>query len=194
MVEQSHHLPRHRKVHTTGSIAFVIIIVVLVIILLGAIGYTFKDTLKPMWQGLTRSKSFTGVTITTPSPTPRPMKTIPGGSQEFLYSHGKDVKGPKIGKATINPLDPKQGDTQTLTVTITHDSPVTMALVTLFTDNAKTPHELKLKNGTTTNGTWEGSWKMTDTYDYTYGFDFTLKSATGEYRGATVIRNDNGTF
>lgn len=124
----------------------------------------------------------------TPTPTPRPIKEIPGGKQVYEVSSGKKVVGPKIQEITIDPQTPTSKETQTVTITVKNDSPVTEAIVYIQTDNKELRHVLKLIGGTATDGTWSASWRMTDTYNYNYYFRFNLKSATGDYNDGPRLR------
>lgn len=113
---------------------------------------------------------------------------LPPGEQTYLFSYGDQAVGPKIQKATISTLVPKKGEAQTATIIIANNSPVTGASATLYTDNQQKTYELKLINGSPTNGTWEASWTMSDSYNDIYHLNFLLKSATGNWSGALTFR------
>lgn len=129
-----------------------------------------------------------------PSPTTQPIMTpcpgyhIPTGKQQYQWSHGPDVVGPKIGTMIIDPLDPSSGQKQTITVTIKNDSPVTSAGAILLTDNSEQKGAFKLKDGSTTDGTWELTWQTRDSYKCQYAIRFDLKSTTGNYNEVMRIR------
>jgi len=123
-----------------------------------------------------------------PSPSPRPIKDIGTGEQTFNFSHGSEVLGPKLGQVTLTPIDPKIGETQTITTTLKHDSPITLAKVNIQTDNNTTIKDLKLVAGTNTNGTWQATIKYKDSYDYNYYIKFNLQSTTGNYEGGLRLR------
>lgn len=125
-----------------------------------------------------------------PLPTycPNPNYEIPGGHQEYTWSHGPEVTGPKIQTTAIDPQDPKPGQKQTLTITVKTDSPVTSAQATLLTDTTEQTVNFKLKNGSSTDGTWELSWSTKDTYKCRYGITFELKSDTGNFKETMHIR------
>ncbi|MBU1326794.1 DUF11 domain-containing protein [Patescibacteria group bacterium] len=124
----------------------------------------------------------------TPTPTPSPIKDIPGGKQVYNVSNGDKVVGPKISQITLDPQTPTPDETQTVTIKVKNDSPVTETSVYIQTDNNELKHVLKLIEGTATDGTWQGSWKITDTYNYNYYFRFNLISATGEYNDGPRLR------
>jgi hypothetical protein len=123
-----------------------------------------------------------------PTSTPRPIKSLPGGKQIYNFSHGAGVIGPKLQQVVVDPLTPGVGETQAVTITIKHDSPVTEASVVLLTDIQTTVYPLTLIAGTTTDGTWQGSWKIPETYNYNYYLKFSLKSATGNYNDGLKLR------
>jgi len=117
-----------------------------------------------------------------------PPKPLPTGKQVYNFSHGENVTGPKPTKVTINPLDPNKLFSQTLEVIIVHDKPVSIAKITVNTDNESIEHNLELVKGTDTNGTWKGSWKITDTYNQTYSLKFNLESDGEVFDGSMVFR------
>lgn len=122
------------------------------------------------------------------TPTPRPIKELPGGKQVYNVSSGPKVIGPKIQQITLDPQTPSPQETQTVTIKVKHDSPVTEAVAYVQTDNKELNYAMKLIEGTTTDGTWQASWKMADTYNYNYYIRFDLKSATGEYNDGIRLR------
>jgi len=129
----------------------------------------------------------------TPEPTPEPTlppspKPLPTGKQVYRYSHGDDVVGPKLQVVTIDPFDPKPGQTITITATIKHDSPVTSATAILVTDNQSNNQPMQLIDGSDTDGTWTTEYTLDDTYLYTYQLNFELASSTGDYQGGMTYR------
>lgn len=113
---------------------------------------------------------------------------LPTGFQSWGFSYADSVKGPKIGTATIDTLTPPMGSTQTLTLTIKSQSPVTSAQTYVYTDNNSQQYDLKLTKGSATDGTWVGIWRLNDTTDCIYHIDFDLKSSTGDWTGALTFR------
>ncbi len=171
------------------SLAFLLSVLIVVFFF---IGFQFSEK-----QVLESLRKFTGyktdqnleAQIPSPSPTPKPSpKPLPTGKQVYYLSHGKNVKGPKIGQVTIDPLDPAVGETQVVTVKITHTSPVTSVKATLETDNMNKTYTFKRIDGTETDGTWQASWKMEDSYDYTYYLPFKLTSAVDIFEGGLTFR------
>jgi hypothetical protein len=124
-----------------------------------------------------------------PSPTPKPTpKPIPSGERVYNLSHGKGVLGPRISQAIINPLDPLLGEIQVVTVMITHTSPVMSVKATLESDNMDKTYTFKRIAGNDTDGTWQASWKIEDSYDYTYYLFFELISEVDTFEGGLTFR------
>lgn len=103
----------------------------------------------------------------TPSPTPTPYPIAQG---KQIYNVNTSVKsGPRMSKVTIDPLDARKGQTQTIDVTVKSTSPITGVMVALRTDkNVLTNHKLALTTGTANDGVWSASWKMEVIHDYLY--------------------------
>ena len=113
----------------------------------------------------------------TPTPTPRP---IPHGKTSFSVGQG-DKTVPQFGRGFIDPYDPVQGGMQTIQIAIKHNKPITKVTVILTTDkDISQPILLKLVTGTNTDGQWQGSWKMTDSYLYTYKVELNAESDGGK--------------
>ncbi|MFC1653589.1 hypothetical protein ACFL1M_01965 [Patescibacteria group bacterium] len=116
-----------------------------------------------------------------PTPTPKPL---PNGAQTYNYSHGNQVVGPKPTKVIIDPIDPNQGQKQTLTLKIPHDKPITNATATLNTDNNQ--KESKFEN----NGgdLWIAEWIVDDSYEYTYKIKFEIQDSQETFSGDLTFR------
>jgi len=162
------------------------IITLFVLLLIFSIAAYFLARNPTMLQKITGS--LTVAPTVTPIPTPRYSKPLPAGKQIYKISHGSGVKGPKLQEVTIEPLTPAVGETQTVTATIKHESPVTEASLILESDTQTNTFPLKLISGTTTDGTWQGSWQMPEAYLYNYFLKFSLKSATGDYNDGLKLR------
>jgi cytoskeletal protein RodZ len=118
----------------------------------------------------------------TPTPTPRP---IPHGPTDFTTSQS-DKTVPQLREGLIDPYDPAKGATQTVTIRVIHTQPVTKVTAVLKTDHAvAAPVPFALISGTATDGKWQGSWQITDTYLYTYVLE--LEATSGTKTGSTVI-------
>lgn len=113
------------------------------------------------------------------SPTPSP-KPIPHGPKNFYVSIGSEVKGPRMGKGTIDPYDPAVGGKQRLTIEVNDTVPVQKVVAILKTDKKTSePHMLTAAPGVTTKGNWSGEWVMDDSYLYTYILSIQATSASG---------------
>lgn len=113
---------------------------------------------------------------------------LPSGPQIYRFTHGKSVTGPKIQTAQVSHLTPQANEEQIVTLTIKHDSPIKSVTANLVTDNKSKTYTFKKISGTDTDGAWEASWKINDTYDYQYYLDFTLTSDTGDFHGPLTFR------
>jgi len=124
-----------------------------------------------------------------PEPTlePGPIRPLPEGKQVYHYS-SSNVKGPVPSEVTIDPLTPNVKTVQTIFVKINYSSPITSASVNLHTDNKVTNFPLELVEGTTSEGTWKGSWLMPGTYNYNYYLEFDIKSDQDNYKGGMRFR------
>jgi len=113
---------------------------------------------------------------------------LPHGKQEWKFSHGNQVTGPKVQGAVVDPLDPSENKTQTVSISVADDSPVLGAVAKIFTDNKQITRPLKLVSGSPTDGIWQGSWELNDTYNYVYHIDFTVGGESGTWNGALTFR------
>lgn len=123
-----------------------------------------------------------------PIPGPRQYYPLPPGKQEWGFSYGPAAIGPKPQDATVDPLTPNKGDTQTVSLDIKYTAPVTAVSATEYTDNGPNVHPLLLASGTSEDGTWSGNWAMPDTYAHTYHINFLVVSKTGNWSGALMFR------
>lgn len=108
-------------------------------------------------------------------PSPRPLAT---GKQTYLIS-GSTPGAPKMSEVTFDPIDPKSGQNQIVIVKAldVNGSLVRSVSVTLNTDNKSETHSLSLSQGTAQDGVWQGSWKISDSYDYKYTATFRAENA-----------------
>jgi hypothetical protein len=77
---------------------------------------------------------------------------------------------------------------QTVTLKVTNAAPVTGVSVGVVTDNKTDLHALSRISGSDTNGVWEGSWRINDSYVQTYGLALNLTSTTGTYSNTMYFR------
>jgi hypothetical protein len=176
------------------------LILALILVLGGTLYYYLRITYPSLFKDISSQltamqKSFTPTPTPTPEATPSPTSTptpipyvLPKGAQTYTFSHGSEVKGPKIQSVTISPLDPKEGATQTITLTLESDTPVTSTLLTITTDNQETELQLERKDGDELKGTYATSWKISDTYASKYSFHYVLKNQNDTFDSMMDIR------
>jgi hypothetical protein len=140
------------------------------------------------YKGTTSNSSLTKVSTTpTPMPTPSP-KPIPHGKISFSVSQPDKTK-PQFGAGSIDPYDPAQGTVQTVTILAKDEEPITKVTAVLKTDhNISSPVSFELVEGSATDGTWKGSWTVTDSYLYTYNLVLTAESSRGQSSVEATLR------
>lgn len=177
---KKHHLKKMAKKDKTEFIIFLILVSVLVITLLIYSSSKNKQNLSA--NNFSSVESGKRPDIPTPTRTPR---KIPHGKMEFSVGQS-DKTVPQLSKGSIDPYDPENGTTQTMTIAVKHSQPVDKVTATLKTDNATSqPYFFRLVKGTNTDGEWQGSWKVTDTYLYTYVL--TLNAVSSDSLGMASI-------
>jgi len=124
---------------------------------------------------------------TPPKPSPSPT-FLRQGKQSYTISQG-DKTVPQITKAIIDPLDPELNQKQTVQIKISHTSPINSVKLKLTSDNHQVETDMTLTEGTTTNGTWEISWEITDTVLYNYILTITAKSDDKTGSAGIAMRN-----
>jgi len=120
-----------------------------------------------------------------PTSTPQP-KPIPKGKTDFFVSVGNNIKGPRMGKGTIDPYDPGVNAMQTMTIEVSDTVPVEKVVVLLKTDN-KTSSEMALEPVPGTKN-WKGTWTIDDSYLYTYELTIKATSASGTSSVDVLLR------
>jgi len=177
------------------------LIIALVVVLSGGTYFYLKVSYPFLFTDLT-TKMVAFKTSLTPSPTPVPTPspsttnilpsaipyTLPTGSQTYRYSHGDEVKGPKIQNVTFDPLDAPNGTKQTITLEIESVSPMTDNSIIVSTDNRAKTLNLKLTSGDSTKGTYVTSWTVDDTHDKVYAVRYILKSTGDTYDNTMYLR------
>lgn len=113
-----------------------------------------------------------------PTPTPTPTK-LKAGKDTYTISQPPNTPGPRIATLTLDPLDPKVNDKQTITAHIEYNTPVASVFVEYTSDNKKRTLPLTLASGTNTNGDWQTTWTVDDTVLYTYGVIVTATGSDG---------------
>ena len=61
------------------------------------------------------------------------------------------------------------------------ESPISKVTVEVITDAKKAMHDLSLASGEETDGTWEGTWAIDDSYETIYGMRLVLTSPSVKY-------------
>lgn len=182
-------LPTDQTVPKSNKKRLIILISILGILLITAATLLWQCCLKsdynPLkiaqekYQAATDSKP-----NSIPSPSPKPIKPIGTGTQEFGFNHGSKVTGPKLQKVVLDPIDPQPGESITITASLLKNTTLTKSDVIIETDNNTTIHELKTKD----NLTYTAELKLKDTYDYNYYIKFNLESTDGNYDGGLRLR------
>ena len=117
------------------------------------------------------------------------VSPLASGKQTYEIITGSP-KSFKIVEADVDPLDVKQGKTQTVQVLVkdTEDNPITYENKVegiVYTDNISIPFSFSLKKvedaDSATITTWEGFWVLDDTYDLRYTMTIKAKSATEDH-------------
>lgn len=112
----------------------------------------------------TASPSASLTPLATLSPSPSPIH-YQGELSGFIST--KD--NPRMIKFIISPFDPLSGEDQTIFVDAQDSSsPITSFKVTVRTDKGQNTYPLNLSSGTDTLGTWQGTWKATDSHEQVY--------------------------
>lgn len=111
----------------------------------------------------------------TPSPTPYPL---PQGKEAFGLSWGPGTKGPRVITVTIDPYDPKIGESQTYIAEVSYTQPVKSVELTLSTDKKTAGYPMQKIADTAAGSTWSVKITTDDTHFYTYAPSFTAKTAT----------------
>jgi hypothetical protein len=130
------------------------------------------------------SKNNTSILSSTSSPFPTPTIT---GIIHGIHTYTLDTNAsddPKFITLTLDPVDPDVQMSQTFTVGIQSTYSLVEASLGVETDMHTIQIPLKLISGTTTDGIWQASWNVRETYAYHYRItvtahsDFTLNTKT----------------
>lgn len=161
----------------TSPVGIAVMVFVVIILSLGAYVLARRSTLLKQQR----------VPTVTPTPTPTP-RPIPHGKIGFTVGQS-DHTVPQFSQGFIDPYDPEKEASQTVTIAVKYTKPVTNVSAVLKTDHAISNAVLfTLISGTNTNGTWQGSWLMTDTYLYTYNLVLQAESASGSASVEITLR------
>ncbi|MCR4280070.1 MAG: hypothetical protein NUV82_01435 [Candidatus Komeilibacteria bacterium] len=177
-----------------ANVEIVIFSVVLVVLLISLFVYFFlknENNLSENRLTSVESDKRSKLPSVSPSRPPGPTSvpyTLPSGPQTYRFSHGSNVTGPKIQTMIINPLDPKKGTIQTVTLAINSESPVTKASIIVYSDSQEKNVNLKLISGDFLKGTYQGSWEVNDTYNNKYALRYILKAEKNTFDNVSYFR------
>lgn len=109
---------------------------------------------------------------------PTPVLILPSGKQTYNVQGGEtDISS--IRSVTIDPLDVKKDQNQSISVKATSKEPISTFTVSLVTDSKSIEIPLKLANGNESSGTWTSKYPVTDTTNKTYTFVFNIITVNG---------------
>ena len=133
----------------------------------------------------------TSASTSTPTPTRKSTPTpypLPQGKETFVGSYGPGTKGPKINSITLDPYDPKVGESQAYVVEISSAEPVTSVDLALTTDTRTTTYPLQKTTSTDKTSTWSVKITTNDTHFYIYNPNFTARTATEQSVSGLTLR------
>src|SRR3989344_887742 len=114
---------------------------------------------------------------------------LPKGAQTYLIQSAK--ASTNIYEATINPLDVKVGDTQTMVVKAKAvEYPIESVVANVETDTGIKTYNLELSTGNSSDGIWEGEWVVHDTHSKTYRTTFVATNTNKEIQEVTLTWTD----
>lgn len=122
--------------------------------------------------------------VSQPIFSPRPIKS---GRHVSKISGGIE-NAPRFVQVEIDEADPAQADSQTLTVKIESDTPVKTAKLTVLTDNQAREIPLELTSGEKTNGQWQATWTVNDSFLYRYKLNIEASNDAGTQETALLLR------
>lgn len=169
------------------------VVIVLLFALINIFVYRYSQRMARQKLGfgiinkLSKESGLTPTPTSTPTPTPKPTPTprpIPSGKKTFSVSSGKKT-GPQFRTGFIDPYDPKSGTGQTISISLVGSKPVTTAKLTMQTDTKSKEVVMSLTSGTASEGVWEGTWTVDDTYLYTY--NATIAASDGQETNTITI-------
>jgi hypothetical protein len=148
----------------------------LIIILVG-VAYLYPSLLPDSLKRLVDPFPQQGENIAEP---PR-LSSIPiaAGRQVYNISGGK-TGAPRMIQAIVDPLDIEGNELQSFMVNaFDEESEIVGITAAVITDNGQNEYPLSLTDGTRSQGTWSGSWRITDTFLYNYQIMLTAVNQNG---------------
>ncbi len=137
------------------------------------------------------TQATTSATSPTPTFTPKPTPTpFPLAQGKITYNggHGKGFVGSQITSVTFDPLDPKKGAQQTVSVGFSASSPVLSADLILTTDTKTATYSMQKNAQDPTGNSWLVVITTDDTHLYKYTAQVTIKTATDKDSQTITIR------
>ena len=115
----------------------------------------------------------------TPTPTPIILKPDDGVKGNYTVSQSAKETGLTFSTVTFDPLDVQKGQTLTLTVTLSSQSPVSQVTGMLTADTTSIPITLQKSSQTATTSVWSATLPITDTLLYKYILKLEAVNETG---------------
>jgi hypothetical protein len=116
------------------------------------------------------------------------INAIPHGKIGFSVSQA-DKTIPQMRRGYIDPYDPAEGSTQTVTINVKYSQPVSQVVAVLKTDHKTSdPYQFKLISGTDMDGQWQGSWTATDSYLHKYNLIISAVSTNSTASAEITLR------
>lgn len=109
----------------------------------------------------------------------------PSGVQTYTVTT-KNV--PTISQIKLDPFDIVFNSMQTITATISDTNPITSVAGLASTDTRTTPFNLTLNSGTSTSGTWQGTWILKDSVCTNFMLTITASSNSGTSKVDLTVR------
>jgi hypothetical protein len=119
----------------------------------------------------------TGTVSPTPTVVPKPYDV----ARSYNVSTSGLTTTHRITTVAFDPVYPKPGARQTVTVTIDNADDVTDVTVTMTGDHKTADLKLTKPTGTNPKQTWTGSWALPDTNDYDYSFKIKAIGSSGTH-------------
>lgn len=115
-----------------------------------------------------------------PTATHTPIKLKPDNGTEGTYSVSQTKHvGPTVTQVIFDPLDVQNGQTLVITATLKNDVAITEVKGTLQMDHGQQNATFSRIDGTDTNGSWQGKFKLNDTVLYKYILTITASAGNG---------------
>lgn len=169
--------------HKGPSMAWMnLMLVVLVILLASYVVWIYRDSLSQI--GILHNL-FSRMNNTQLQKKPSKLRE---GKDFYNISMASDVTGPRFTKIELDPLDPKRGEKQVITITLTDTNPAERVWI-----NAKTDHKLQdiplSKSESVNNQTlWKATWTVNDTILVRYVYTIQATGPGGQSATDVAMR------